>query len=167
MKKKFILIGIILVIISGIVGYFGTMYLDQLRKGGTVDISITYEDVEEFQIENNKKLDKENALKEWPYIFHLENKGSATGLYQIKIEDNKDNTIKRDDLSYVLLMNDQEIKTGKISELKDDVLYQGEAKDNSKQDFKLYIWSNTDYQEEDIYKYKLNIEAIKTGGPGF
>ena len=141
--------------------------MDKLKKGGEVNVSVTYEDVEEFTLENNKKLEKEEALKEWPYIFHVENTGNAKGLYQIKIIDLDGNTIKRDDLSFVFMMNDKEIKSGKLNELKDDILYNGEIDGNLKQDFKLYIWSNKDYEKEDIYKYKLDIVVIKTGGPGF
>lgn len=166
-KSKLIIIGIVLAILSGVLGYFGTLYLDKLKKGGEVKVSVTYEDVEEFTLENNKKLEKEEALKEWPYIFHVENTGNAKGLYQIKIIDLDGNTIKRDDLSFVFMMNDKEIKSGKLNELKDDILYNGEIDGNLKQDFKLYIWSNKDYEKEDIYKYKLDIVVIKTGGPGF
>lgn len=166
-KGKLIIIGVILGILSGVIGYFGTLYLDKLRKGGEVNVSVTYEDVEEFKLENNKKLNKDEALKEWPYIFHMENKGDAKGLYQIKIIDSSDNTIKREDLSFVLMLDDKEIKSGKLNELKEDILYTGEIESSIKQDFKLYVWSNKDYQEEDIYKYKLDIVVIKTGGPGF
>ena len=166
-KGKLIIIGVILGILSGVIGYFGTLYLDKLRKGGEVNVSVTYEDVEEFKLENNKKLNKDEALKEWPYIFHMENSGDAKGLYQIKIIDSSDNTIKREDLSFVLMLDDKEIKSGKLNELKEDILYTSEIESSIKQDFKLYIWSNKDYQEEDIYKYKLDIVVIKTGGPGF
>ena len=166
-KGKLIIIGVILGILSGVLGYFGTFYIDKLRKGGEVNVSVTYEDVEEFTLENNKKLEKDDALKEWPYIFHIENSGNNKGLYQIKIVDSSDNTIKREDLSFVLMLNDKEIKSGKLNELKEDILYTGEIEGNIKQDFKLYIWSNKDYEKEDIYKYKLDIIVIKTGGPGF
>lgn len=166
-KGKLIIIGVILGILSGVLGYFGTFYIDKLRKGGEVNVSVTYEDVEEFTLENNKKLEKDDALKEWPYIFHIENSGNNKGLYQIKIVDSSDNTIKREDLSFVLMLNDKEIKFGKVNELKEDILYTGEIEGNIKQDFKLYIWSNKDYEKEDIYKYKLDIIVIKTGGPGF
>ena len=166
-KGKIIIIGVILGILSGVFGYFGTFYLDKLRKGGEVNVSVTYEDVEEFTLENNKKLDKDDALKEWPYIFHMENSGNAKGLYQIKIIDFDENTIKREDLSFVFMINDKEIKSGKLNDLSKDILYNGEIDGNTKQDFKLYIWSNKDYQEEDVFKYKLDIQVIKTGGPGF
>ena len=166
-RSKLIIIGIVLAILSGVLGYFGTLYLDKLRKGGEVNVSVTYEDVEEFTLENKKKLDKDDALKEWPYIFHVENTGNAKGLYQIKIIDLDGNTIKREDLSFVLMMDDKEIKSGKLNELKENILYTGEIEGTVKQDFKLYIWSCEDYMEEDIYKYKLDIVVIKTGGPGF
>lgn len=166
-KSKLIIIGVILGILSGILGYFGTLYLDKLKKGGEVNVSVTYEDVEEFTLENNKKLEKDEALKEWPYIFHIENTGSGKGLYQIKIIDYDKNTIKREDLSYILLMNDKEIKAGKLNDLSEDILYNGEIAGNIKQDFKLYIWSGKDYSNEDKYQYKLDIIVIKTGGPGF
>ena len=166
-KGKIIIIGVVLVILSGILGYFGTLYLDKLKKGGEVEVSVILEDTEEFSLESNKKLEKDEALKEWPYIFHLENTKNAKGLYQIKIIEFDENTIKKEDLSFSLMMNEKEIKTGKLNELKDDILYTGEINGNTKQDFKLYIWSNKDYENEDKGKYKLDVIVIKTGGPGF
>lgn len=166
-KKKLIVIGIILTILAGVLGYFGTEYIDKLRKGKDVKVSVTFEDTKEFTIENNHQLSKDEALLEWPYIFHMENTGNDEGLYQIKIIDNQENTIKREDLSYLLYINSQEVANKKLNEIKDDVLYQGNIDKNTKLEFKLYIWSNKDYQDEDLYKYLLDINVIKTGGPGF
>ena len=167
MKVKLIVIGVILGILSGVMGYFGTLYLDKLKKGGEVNIKVTLEDTDEFKLENNKKQTKEDALKEWPYIFYIDNSGDGKGLYQIKMIDSESNTIKREDLSYVLLLDDKEIKSGKLGELKDNLLYQGEILGNIKQSFKLYVYLENDYQEEDLYQYKIDVVVIKSGGPGF
>ena len=99
---------------------------------------------------------------------HVENTGSNKGLYQIIIKDMKENTIKRDVLEYSLYLDDKEVKTGKLKDLKENILYTYEVNANTKQDYKLYIWANEEENVENpVYEYKLSFSVIKTGGPGF
>jgi hypothetical protein len=160
---------IILCAIIGVGAYFGTMYLDKLRKGGEVNVTVTFDDTETFKLESVKKMDKEKALKEWPYIMNVENTGSGKGLYQIIITDIETSTIPRDKLEYVLKLDDKEIASGNLKDVKDNILYTGEIEGNTKQEFKLYIWVIVDAfnYEEDNYEYKLEFNTIKSGGPGF
>ena len=165
MKK---IVGIIfLCLIVGVVTYFGTYYLDKLRRGGDVKITVTYDDTETYSIPSNVKMDKEKALKEWPYIMEVNNSGSGKGLYQIIITDLKESTIKRENLEYALYLDDKEVSTDKLSNIKNNVLYEGEINGNTKQKYKLYIWVTTDVDKEDTYEYKLEFNTIKSGGPGF
>ena len=164
------IIGVILLCaIIGVGTYFGTLYLDKLRKGGEVNVTVTFDDTESFTLESVEKMDKEKALKEWPYIINAENTGSGKGLYQIIITDIETSTIPRDKLEYVLKLDDKEIASGNLKDVKDNILYTGEIEGNTKQEFKLYIWVIVDAfnYEEDNYEYKLEFNTIKSGGPGF
>lgn len=165
MKK---IIGVILLcLVMGVVAYYGTLYIDNLRKGGDVNVTVTFDDTETYVIPSIEKMDKEKALKEWPYMMDVENTGSGKGLYQIIITDKETSTIKRDKLDYLLYLNDKEIKSGKLKDIKDNILYTGEIEGKTKQRYKLYIWVNTEVEKESVYEYKLEFNTIKTGGPGF
>ena len=165
MKK---IIGVILLcLIIGVVAYFGTLYLDNLRKGGDVNVVVTFDDTETYVIPSIDVMTKEKALKEWPYMMDVENTGSGKGLYQIIITDEEKSTINRDKLDYSLYLSDKEISSGKLKDIKDNILYTGEIEGKTKQRYKLYIWVNSEVEKESIYEYKLKFNTIKSGGPGF
>ena len=165
MKK---IIGVILLCITvGIGAYYGTLYLDNLKKNGDVHVTVTFDDTETYVIPEIVKMTKEEALKEWPYIMEVENTGSGKGLYQIIITDIETNTINRDSLEYSLYMDDKETGSGKLKDIKDNILYTGEIEGKTKQKFKLYIWVVNDVSKEATYEYKLEFNTIKAGGPGF
>ena len=164
--KKIISV-IIICLIIGVVSYFGTYYLDKLRKGGEVNVTVTFDDTDTYVIPSVKKMTKDEALSEWPYIMEVDNTGNGKGLYQIKITDIETSTIKREKLEYVLFLDDKEIVTGSLNEIKNDVLYTGEIGGNTKQKYKLYIWATEELDEKDTYEYKLEFNTIKSGGPGF
>ncbi len=165
MKK---IIGVILLcLIIGVVAYFGTLYLDNLRKGGDVSVTVTFDDTEAYTIPSIEKMNKESALKEWPYMMEVNNTGSGKGLYQIIITDEKTSTIKRDKLEYLLYLDDKEIKSGKLNDIKDNILYTGEINGKTKQKYKLYIWVVSEVEKDSVYEYKLEFNTIKSGGPGF
>lgn len=170
MKNK-IIKGLLIIILCagfGVASYFVTLKMDRMRRGEDVNITVTFEDAETYVIPNTQKLDKEKALEEWPYIVHVENTGSNKGLYQIIISDLEENTMKRDVLEYSLYLDDKEIKTGKLKDIKDNILYTYEINADTKQEYKLYIWANEEANvEKPVYEYKLSFSVIKTGGPGF
>lgn len=162
-----IIVVIILCAIFGVGAYFGTLAIDNLSRGGDVKMTVTFDDTETYIMPNNKKLDKSEALKEWPYIMEVKNDGNGKALYQIIIEDVKENTIKRDSLEYVLMLNDKEITSGKLKDIKENILYTGEIDGKTSQKYKLYIWSTEEFKDDDKYEYKLTFNTIKYGGPGF
>ena len=165
MKK---IIGVIFLCgIIGVGAYFGTLYLDKLKKGGEVNLTVTFDDTESYVIPSVKKMTKEEALKEWPYIMEVDNSGNGKGLYQLIITDVDTSTIKRDNLEYILELDDKEVSNGKLSTIKNNILYTGEIEGNTKQKFKLFIWVVSEVDEKDTYEYKLEFNTIKTGGPGF
>ena len=166
-KIKFIIISIILCLLSGVLAYFITLKIDMIRKGGNVDIKVTFDDTETYVIPSTIKMTKEEALKEWPYMMKVENKGSAKALYQIIIHDIEKSTIKRKSLDYALYLDEKLIQEGNLDSIKDNILYTYEIAGKKEQKYKLYIWSNEDLNEENIYEYYLEFNTIKAGGPGF
>lgn len=165
-KVKSIILIIILCLIMALASYYLTLLMDQKRRGGEVKVTVTFEDTETYVIPNTKKLDKEEALKEWPYIVHVENQGEAKGLYQIVISDLEENTLKRDELEYSLFLDSKEVAHGNLKDIKNNILYTYEIDKDTKQEYKLYIWAKED-KEEAKYEYKLEFVVIRTGGPGF
>lgn len=161
------IIGIILftLVIIGL-SYFVTYEVDNyLKKQKNVNIEVTFDDTEFYTIPYTKKSDKETMLKEWPYMFTIKSSGNAKGLYQIIIKDKVINNIKRENLEYVLILDEKEVKTGLLSDISNNVLYESSIK-NSSQRYKLYIWNKDDIEKCE-YSYQITINAIYEGGPGF
>ena len=56
MKKiKIVVLTIILCVIVGVGTYFITYKIDQAKKGGTVDVKVTFDDTESYIIPSIKK----------------------------------------------------------------------------------------------------------------
>ena len=112
---------IILCLIVGIGSYFLTLFLDNLRKGGDVNVVVTFDDTNYYTIPSITKMNKEKALLEWPYKMVVENTKDGKALYQIIITETDNSTIKRDSLEYSLYLDDKEISNGKLSDIKNNI----------------------------------------------
>ena len=164
--KRVILIIIYALLVVGI-SYVATYYIDKLNRGnGKAIIGVTFDDTDYYVIPNSDKLDKEKALLEWPYMFTIKNSGTKGGDYQILISDDEENDLKKDNLRYVLLLDDKEVADDKLNNIKDGILYTGKVLGNSEQRYKLYIYKY-DNSEGKNYKYTIKLKAIVEGGPGF
>ncbi len=162
------IIGIIFftIVVFGI-SYITTYYVDNYhRKNLTTDINVTFEDTKEFSLTNTKVLSKDEAMKEWPYIFTIENNGKKKGLYQILINSFAESDINSDNLSYLLYLGDKLVKSGSISSIKDNVLYQDEIMAKNTKKYKMYVYKDKE-DEGTVYKYSLKLNAILDTGPGF
>ena len=168
-KKKKVKLGIMVIficIISGLLGYFVTLKIDEARKGGNIKVKFTLADTETYSLSNTNILSYEDALKEWPYIFYIENEEKGHGEYQILIKDISGN-LTRNDLEYTLFLDEKEVAKGKLKDIKNNSLFHDKIAGNKKIEGKLYIW-NASCSEDDLsYEYKLDLEVIKSGGPGF
>lgn len=169
MKKK--IVRIILIIILFVVAFIGsyaiTYFIDQYNfKNKEATINVTFDDNEYYIMPNNEVLDDDKALLEWPYNFVISNTGNTEGLYQILIIDDQENDIERSNLSYILLEGEQEIKKGDLKDIKNDILYEGNIKKDSKKKYKLYIYCSNKTDGK-VYKYSIKLNAILKGGPGF
>lgn len=169
MKKKVVrVILLILFLAVAVIGsYLITYFVDGLKKAGKeAIIEVIFDDNEYYVIPNSEVLEKEKALLEWPYKFVVKNTGNAKGLYKIIILDDEENDLKRDNLSYSLYLGDKELVSGKLSALKNDILYENGINKNEEQNYQLYIYKDSE-DEGKIYKYSIHLDAILEGGPGF
>lgn len=138
------------------VSYIFTKYLDKNLYLNT-NILVTFEDTKEFSLESTEKLTKEEALKVYPNTFKVENKSLKLIKYSVIYEE-KESNLEEDDLSYILYLNNKEIKDGKISDLKDNLLYNGSIKMKKTDVFKLYLYLNNE-KDEVKYNYTIKIDS--------
>ena len=156
MKKRMVvgkIIGFIGICIFACgIAYVVTHYLEK-NKYADIDLIATFEDTEEFTLENVKKLDKEGALKTYPYVFTLENKGIASVNFNLKLEDSE---FSRENLDYIVVLNDKEVASGSLSEIKDDILLKGNIGRKKTDTYKVYIYYTEDVKDAK-YSYSLKI----------
>lgn len=156
MRKVIKRIGLIILLIGvGALLAFGTYYISKKYVKNT-NVHIVFEDGESFKLEDVSELSETEALKLWPYIFHMENQGNRKAKYKFVISD-VSGDIKRDNLDYVLLKDDNKVASGHLKDIKDNVLYKDEVNKKEKNDFKLYIWvTSKDAGTE--YEYSIKLE---------
>ncbi len=150
---------LIIFILFGVLVYYLSFNLSK-KYINDVNLQLTYDDTDTFTLENVNKLSKEDALKEWPYIFNIKNKSKRDSDYYLTIKDVSGN-IKRDKLSYVIYVNDKKQTEGKLSDIKDNILVKNHIKGNDNQEYKLYIYVSSDLDtkiEELSYEYKIELE---------
>ena len=156
MKKWIKRIGLILLLIAvGALLAFGSYYFSKKYVKNT-NVKITFEDNESFTLEDITELSEEEALKLWPYIFHMENEGNRKANFKLIISD-VDGDIKRESLDYYLMRDDKKVASGHLSDIKDNVLYKGETDKKEKNDYKLYIWV-TKKDAGEKYEYNIKLE---------
>ena len=150
--KTILVIGICLFMVG--LGYVVTKYLDKNLYLNT-NLLVTFEDTKEFSLENIEALTKEEALSEYPNKFTVENKSLKGVNYDIVLTSNE--FADKDKLSYILYLNDKEIKEGNLSDIK-NILYTGNIKTLKKDYYKLYIYLNEKVKEPE-FTYKLEIQS--------
>lgn len=164
-KKK--IITAFLVIFSFALSFILTYYYDKgIDSKKNASLELIYEDYEYCALENNSVLSKEDALKEWPFIFKMKNKGNTDSLYQLSILYDKENDMKIDSFNYILFINDEEVKNDKLINLDENILYEDKIKSNKENVYKLYIYKNKEDQGT-VFKYSVKVNALLEGGPGF
>lgn len=156
--KKRLLIGKIIGFIGIIIFAMGISYVitfySERKKYQDINLLVTFEDTKTFKIE--KLQDKELTLKTYPYKFTIKNKNKSNISYKIKIKDvNLD--IKRNDLNYVLLKNDKQVKEDSFKNLNNNYLYTDKISSKEEIEYALYIYSFN----EGTYEYSLEIETNK------
>ena len=104
-----------------------------------INLLVTFEDTKEFSVESLDKKSEEEALKTYPYIFVIENKENSN-------------------VNYIIYLGEKEVKRGLLSEVKDNLLYEGNIKSKSKDTYKIYVYANETLKDA-TYKYSILINA--------
>ncbi len=122
-----------------------------------INLLVTFEDTKEFSVESLDKKSEEEALKTYPYIFVIENKENSNVKFTMKIKDTLEN-LERSNLNYIIYLGEKEVKRGLLSEVKDNLLYEGNIKSKSKDTYKIYVYANETLKDA-TYKYSILINA--------
>ena len=156
MKKVGKIIGFIGLCLFAVgASYFLTQYLDKNLYLNT-ELEVTLEDSKEFSLESKEKLTKEEAVKIYPNTIKVENKSLKKVNYTISIDNKKTDNL--DALSYVLYLNDEEVKSGDLKDLKDNLLYETKVGMKKTDTYKLYIYLNKDIEDID-YTYSIIVDS--------
>lgn len=161
MKKKLLIgkiIGFVgLLIFTTGVSYMITYYLDRSLYSN-IDLLVTMEDTETFTISNTNKLDDELVLETYPYIFEVKNKNEKTNFNILLLDNNLEN-VERSNLNYILYKNDELVKKGVLSEIKNNILYNASISKKATDTYKLFVYVNEEL-EDVSYEYSIKIEAL-------
>ena len=150
------IIGIIgLCTLAAGIGFIVTKYLDKNLYLDT-NLLVKFEDFKEFNLESTDVLDREEALKTYPNKFSVENKGLKGVKYSIILKE-KECNVSKNNLSFILYLNDKEVKSGKILEL-DEVLYSNTLGLKKTDNYKLYIYL-TEKEEDPKFTYTLEVKS--------
>ena len=156
MKKWIKRIGLIIILLGiGAILAFGSYYISKKYIKNT-NIKITFEDSESFALEDVTELSEEEAIKLWPYIFHMVNEGKRSANFKLVISD-VDGDIKRDKLDYVLYRDDKKVIGGHLIDITDNIIYKGSIDKEEKNDYKLYVWV-TGKDAGTKYEYSIKLE---------
>ena len=154
---KRIIYVLVLLGVGALVTYGSYYYSKKYVKDA--EVKVVFEDSKSYVIPEVSELSEEEALKQWPYIMHFENTGKREAKFDLVIKD-VDGDIKRDNLSYILLLNDKKVIDGELSKIKNNVIYSGSIKAKEKQDYKLYVWVNKKV-EGTKYEYSISLNFTK------
>ena len=151
--KIILVLGICLVVVG--VSYILTKYLDKNMYLNT-NLLVTFEDSKEFNLESVEVLNKEEALDVYPNKFLVENRSLKSVKYNVLLKE-IDVSINKENLNYILYLNDKEVKSGNISQI-EGVLYTNEIGLKKTDEYKLYLYL-TEKETDAKYNYKIEIES--------
>jgi len=137
------------------IGFIVTKYLDKNLYLDT-KLLVKFEDYKEFNLESTDVYSKEEAINIYPNKFTVENKSLKGVKYDIHLKE-KESNVNKDNLSYILYLNDKEVKAGKISEL-EEILYSNSVGLKKTDEYKLYIYL-TEKEDAPKFTYTLEIKS--------
>ena len=169
MKKK--VLRIILIVLLMALAFASTYVITYWRdknnnKNKNTEIMVVFDDTDYYVIPNSEVLDEEQALEEWPYKFKVTNNGNTKGLYQIIFLEDESSDIDRSNLSYILYLEENEVKKGNLDKIANNILFESEISSSKEQNYSLYIYKNNE-SDGKVYQYSISLNAIMDGGPGF
>lgn len=172
-NKKLFTIGFIcLIAFIGIGTYFWYLYFHEY-EGDVLAKNVRLELI------NSGKVDYINAtIRDTDdiipiYYFRVKNNVNMHVSYEVLIKDilpseakdgcSDDTYFKREELKYELKLDNKVIKSGLLSEIKDDILDKREINSISSNDYALRIWLNEEDENtlDKHYHYRVNVREIK------
>lgn len=121
---------------------------------------------------NAVPIEAENIATVMPYNFSVTNTSSNDGIYKILLEEpavsddpayQSQNQLSRSQLGYQLILNNQVIKTGMLSDINNNILDERSIAANAVNNYQLRVFIssnafNTAWQNK-FYHYKVNIQT--------
>lgn len=176
--RSFLIIGFICVIIFIVIGsyFWFWFFLDYHSNGRFSNDNIGQGKVILVDVESVNSTDeesKENGDDSPSYIFKVNNNKTSSANYVLYLEETPYNmvndgctsetTLQRDDLSYQLTLNGKVIKSGKMTEIKDNILDEQFINIDVSNHYELKIWINeeADAWEGKHYHYKVVLKEAK------
>ncbi len=108
-----------------------------------------------------------------PYTFKVTNKSYSDSHYQILLEEEpvsnqvgyrQEDLLKRDQLNYSLVLNGKEVKNGRLSSLKNNVLDERVLQGTAENQYRLTVWVHDQVKEGEwenkYYHYKVTIKVL-------
>ena len=138
----------------------------QIIKSGQIEIYL-FED-NDITIANAFPLDDEvGMIQEEKCVFRLVNKGTVDVNYKIKMVEEETGTLKKSDVRYGLIKNEEIPKIDFLSNSEDNVIDEGIIKgNNTVNEYQLRLWIRYDLQNEEevknkFLKFRLQLEVTQ------
>lgn len=159
MKKelRLIIVTLILIVLLGVLSYIFFGIFKEKNPSIISRLEVSFSDVDQSVVNEDFTLPKEEIK---PYQFSVMNKGKEDIKYKVILVDNSENknSIARNNLRYELTLNGTVINQGKLSKIRDNVLDVRTIGKNSKNQYNIKIWLDSDHQFEDIvYTYSVKV----------
>lgn len=179
MKNKIIAICLIILIVcfSGFAFYFWFNYFLNLGSDGKLAGTSTEKDlivlIDENKLYSTYKEGIEEPINVDGYKFRIENRSSKSARYNLVFNEISPNQVndgctnktllKRDELNYQLLFNNEVISQGRLNQLQNDILDIRNINGDSKNSYELKVWLNSSSENNDgkHFHYKVELKVIE------
>ena len=176
--RSSLIIGFICIIIFIVIAsiFWFWYFLDYHSNGTLTNTAFGHGKVVLVDIQGVNSTDeesKENGDDSPSYIFRVNNNKTGSANYVLYLEETPYNmvndgcttetTLQRSDLSYQLTMNGKIIKSGKMTEIEDNILDKQFINIDASNHYELKIWINEDADkwEGKHYHYKVVLKEVK------
>ncbi len=160
-KKDRLIIGGILLILILCMLSFGFYKVFSTKNPAIIsNLEVSFSDSGKTIVNEDFSL-KEEYIQ--PYTFRIANKNQFDTKYKVVLTDNSKSkdSISRDKLQYRLVLNNKVIATGKLSEIKNDIIDSRVITKGTtnRYEFKVWLLEDDDY-ENTVYTYSIKVVSI-------
>lgn len=171
MKRTMILLlsGIVLVVSIFLISFYSWEYFNKRKpnlSGSKLEIVLS--DDQELDLADQAPVDNNSASTVTPYVFSVKNSGKSTGKYEILLEDfisdGGDQLLSRSVLDYQLKSGGVIVSSGKLGDIKNNILITGEINPETSRKYELRIWVRDNTPTDDwvgrTYNYNVKVNQI-------